>query len=122
MSEGAKPERLPTKRETVEILFTRGEDAWLHLDPRYPCVIVPPHLKDQSPLVLQIGLDMPLPIRDLVIDDYGVSGTLSFDRQSFHCTVPWDAVFIIVGSRGEGGVWTLRESPPKPFRGLRRVK
>jgi len=120
MSE-AKPERLPTKRETVEILFARGEDVWLHLEPRRSGVVVPESLKAQPRLVLQIGLNMPVPIKDLEVDDQGVRGTLSFDRQPFHCTVPWDAMFVIVGSRGEGGIWMLREAPT-PSRGLRRVK
>lgn len=119
----AKPERLPTKRETVEILFARGEDVWLHLEPRRPGVVVPESLKAQPRLVLQIGLNMPVPIRDLVVDDEGVNGTLSFDRQPFHCTVPWDAVFTVIGSVGEGGVWTLQEAPtPSKPRGLRRIK
>lgn len=120
MSEGAKPERLPTKRETVEILFARGEDAWLHLDAQREDVTVPPRLK-RFGLVLEIGLDMSLPIRDLEIDEAGFRGTLSFDRQPYHCTVPWDAVYLIIGSGGQGGVWK-RLDPAPPKLALRRVK
>jgi hypothetical protein len=48
---------------------------------------------------------MPVPIRDLRVDETGVFGTLSFNRAPFTCMVPWHAVFALVGDDGRGMVW-----------------
>ena len=56
-------------------------------------------------MVLQVGLDMPVPIPDLRVDDSGVYATLSFQRTPFTCMVPWEAVFALVGDDGKGMVW-----------------
>jgi stringent starvation protein B len=68
-------------------------------------VIVPQDFHDQPQLVLQIGTHLPVPIRDLRVDADGVYGTLSFNRSPFTCTVPWSAVFALVGDDGRGTVW-----------------
>lgn len=99
-----KGQPLPPKRDVVQALLAQGA-AFLHLDPRGDEVFVPDWLKRQPQLVLQIGLNMPVPIRDLRIDDVGVFGTLSFSRTPFTCMVPWDAVFALVGDDGRGMVW-----------------
>ncbi len=78
---------------------------FVYLDPRAPGVRVPEWLASQPQLVLQIGLDLPVPIPDLRVDDGGVFGTLSFNRAPFTCAVPWDAVFALVGDDGMGMVW-----------------
>jgi hypothetical protein len=101
---------LPPKRDVVHALLAQGA-AFLHLDPRGDDVFVPEWLKRQPQLVLQIGLSMPVPIRDLRIDDVGVFGTLSFSRAPFTCMVPWEAVFALVGEDGRGMVWP--ESMPE---------
>lgn len=58
---------------------------------------LPAHLSEKTEVVLQVGWYMPIPIPDLIIDDTGVSGTLSFRGVKFFCTVPWSCVFAIVG-------------------------
>ncbi|MEM9188975.1 MAG: hypothetical protein AAGF12_07350 [Myxococcota bacterium] len=68
-------------------------------------VSVPRWLKNQPQLVLQIGLDMPIPIPDLRLDDDGLHGTLSFRQSPFTCEVGWDAVFALVGEDGRGMIW-----------------
>jgi hypothetical protein len=68
-------------------------------------VLVPDWLTKQPQLVLQIGLDMPVAIPDLRVDDDGVFGTLSFNRAPFTCSVGWAAVFALVGDDGKGMVW-----------------
>ena len=95
---------LPSKRDVARALLLKGT-VFVHLDPRMESVIVPPWLKRQPQLVLQVGLDMAVPIPDLRVDDAGVYGTLSFNRTSFTCSVPWDAVFAVVGDDGRGMVW-----------------
>lgn len=83
----------------------------MYLDPRGDEVAVPPWLARQPQLVLQVGLDLPVPIPDLRVDDEGVYGTLSFNRAPFTCSVPWSAVFALVGDDGMGMVW--REDLPE---------
>jgi stringent starvation protein B len=96
--------KLPPKREVIKTLLAQGA-TFVHLDPRGDDVMVPDWLKHQPQLVLQIGLSMPVPIRDLRIDEDGVFGTLSFNRAPFTCLVPWRAVFALVGDDGRGMVW-----------------
>lgn len=95
---------LPDKRDVARALLLKGT-VFVHLDPRSEDVRVPNWLKRQPQLVLQVGLDMPVPIPDLRVDDGGVFGTLSFNRTSFTCSVPWDAIFAVVGDDGRGMVW-----------------
>jgi hypothetical protein len=98
---------LPPKKEVALALLERSNDRgiFVHLDPRLAAVIVPPWFKKQPQLVLQIGLNMPVPIPDLRLDDDGMSCTLSFNRSPFYCVVPWSSVFAMVGEDGRGMVW-----------------
>lgn len=96
--------RLPGKKDVARALLLKGS-VFVHLDPRREGVSVPCEFLKQPQLVLQIGLDLPLPIPDLRVDRTGVHGTLSFQRMPFRCTVPWDAVFAVVGDDGRGMVW-----------------
>ncbi len=100
----AEPPQLPSKKDVSRSFLLRGT-VFLHLDPRKDGVMVPEWLRKQPQLVLQIGLDMPIPIPDLRVDDNGVTGSLSFNRTPFLCVVPWDAVFAVVGEDGRGMVW-----------------
>lgn len=95
---------LPVKKDVVRSLLLKGT-VFVHLDPRREGVVVPQWLKQQPQLVLQVGLDMAIPIPDLKVDDTGVFGTLSFNRKPFTCSVPWHGVFAVVGDDGKGMVW-----------------
>lgn len=107
MSEGV----LPPKRDVAKALLRKGS-LFVHLDPRTKGVCVPPWLSEQPQLVLQVGFDMVIRIPDLQVDDEGVFGTLSFSRNPFPCTIPWDAVFALVGDDGRGLVWP-ESMPPE---------
>lgn len=96
--------QLPPKKDVARALLLRG-NVFVHLDPRRHGVTVPTWLQTQPQLVLQVGLDMPIPIPDLRVDDAGVYGTLSFQRAPFTCSVPWSAVFALVGDDNKGVVW-----------------
>ena len=100
----ASPNLLPPKKDVARGLLLRGT-VFVHLDPRREGVAIPAWLKTQPQVVLQIGLDMPVPIPDLKVDDSGVLATLSFQRTPFTCVVPWDAIFALVGDDGKGMVW-----------------
>ena len=95
---------LPSKMDVCHALLLKGS-VFVHLDPRTPGVIVPYRLLSQPQVVLQIGTNMPVPIPDLVVDSYGVYGTLSFKGVAFTCVIPWVAVFAVVGEDAKGMVW-----------------
>jgi stringent starvation protein B len=96
---------LPPKKEVALALLERSS-VYVHLDPRQGSVSVPSWFKKQPQLVLQVGLNMPVPIKDLQLDDDGMSCTLSFSRSPFFCVVPWSSVFAIIGcDDGRGMVW-----------------
>jgi stringent starvation protein B len=95
---------LPYKRDVANMLLRKGS-LFIHLDPRVSDVVVPPWLRHQAQLVLQVGFEMPIPIPDLRVDEDGILGTLSFSRTPFTCKVPWNAVFALVGEEGRGMVW-----------------
>jgi stringent starvation protein B len=95
---------LPPKKEVGLALLERSS-VYVHLDPRQEAVVVPAWFKKQPQLVLQVGMNMPVPIPDLRFDDDGMSCTLSFNRAPFFCVVPWASVFAMVGEDGRGMVW-----------------
>ena len=107
----AQRETPPPKKDVARALLLRGS-VFVYLDPRRDDVAVPVWLADQPQLVLQVGLDLPIPIPDLRVDDDGVYGTLSFNRAPFTVVVPWDAVFALWGDDGMGMVWA-EDMPPE---------
>ena len=102
---------LPPKKEVALALLERSS-VHIHLDPRAPGVLVPMGFKSQPQLVLQVGLNMPVPIPDLRLDEDGLSCTLSFNRTPFHCVVPWKSIYAMVGDDGRGMVWP-EDVPPE---------
>jgi stringent starvation protein B len=98
------PQPLPPKKEVALALLERSR-VHVHLDPRKDGVAVPVGFRKQPQLVLEIGLNMPVPIPDLRLDDEGMTCTLSFSRTPFFCAVPWTSVFAMVGDDGRGMVW-----------------
>ncbi len=105
----SEPPRLPPKKE-VALALLQGPSLMVHLDPRVTDVCVPDGFKKQAQLVLQLGLNLPVPIPDLDVGDEGISCTLSFNRQPFWCFLPWAAIYALVGEDGRGMVWP--ESAP----------
>jgi stringent starvation protein B len=109
MSDGHQ--KLPPKKE-VAIALLEGPSMFVHLDPRRPGVLIPPRFRDKPQLVLQIGLNMFVPIPDLKVDEEGITCTLSFDRAPFWCRMPWSAVYALVGEDGRGMMWP-NDIPPE---------
>jgi stringent starvation protein B len=95
---------LPPKKDVMVALIQRSS-VYIHLDPRRDGVRVPPWFRNQPQLVLQVGLNMAIPIPDLGIEDDAVSCTLSFSRSPHFCYVPWPAVYALMGEDGKGMVW-----------------
>ena len=69
----------PSKQQAFLALLREGWTS-LHIDARRPGVIVPTSFRREAHLVLQYGHDLPIPIPDLEVDEYGVRATLSFSR------------------------------------------
>jgi len=97
---------LPSKKDVV-LMLLESADVFVHLDPRRDHVIVPPHLKQQAHLILQIGLNMPVSIPDLEVTDEGITCTLSFNRSPVWCRLPWSAIYAVVSNDTDarGMVW-----------------
>lgn len=104
-------ERPPPKKD-VFLALLEGPSVFIHLDPRRPGVDVPAWFKDRHQLVLQVGLNMAVPIPDLKADEDGVRCTLSFNRAPHACLLPWSAIYAIVGEDQRGMVWPA-DVPPE---------
>ena len=61
--------------------------------------------------MLQYGHDLPIPIPDLEVDDYGVRATLSFSRAAHRTVVPWSAVYVVACDDGRGVLYS-EDVPP----------
>src|SRR5450432_1786325 len=124
--------RLPPKKDVALALLEQAS-MYIHLDPRAVAVQVPAWFKKQPQLVLQVGLNMAVPIPDLHVDEQGLSCTLSFNRSPFFCMIPWRSVFALVGENGQAMVWAedvpaevaaqaqAQKAPEKPRTHLRSV-
>jgi stringent starvation protein B len=100
----------PSKQQAFLALLREGWTS-LHLDARRPGVIVPPQLQGEPHLVLQYGHDLPIPIPDLEVDEYGVRATLSFSRTAHRTVVPWSAVYVVACDDGRGVLYS-EDVPP----------
>lgn len=110
---------IPTKKD-VTLALLQGPSVFVHLDPRKPGVVVPPWFKQQPQLVLQIGLNMPVPIPDLDVSDEGITCTLSFNRSPHWCKLPWSAIYALVGEDGRAMLWP-DDVPPEVAAQLERA-
>ena len=102
---------LPRKQAIALDLLERTS-VFVHLDPRRPGVMVPPGFLKQPQLVLQIGLNMAIAIPDLDIGDEGITCTLSFNKRPHFCSLPWSAIYALIGEQGGGMVWP-EDVPPE---------
>jgi stringent starvation protein B len=102
----------PPDKHELMLKLLEHSSVFMHLDPRREGVVVPLHFRSNPQLVLQIGLNFPIPSRDLKIDATGVRCTLSFNRQPFYCIVPWSSVYALVDEDGQVTVWPS-ELPPE---------
>jgi stringent starvation protein B len=96
---------LPSKKEVLLNLLEKAS-VLVHLDARREDVKVPRHLKTNPQLILQLGLNLAVPIQDLDVSDDQVTCTLSFARTPFFCVLPYPAIFAMVAEDGKSAmVW-----------------
>ena len=95
----------PDKRSVVEQLLEQGA-VLVHVDARKPEVAVPARFRGDPKLVLRFGYGLNPAIVDLAVDERGISGTLTFSGQPYHCELPWTAVYAaVVEGAQKGMVW-----------------
>lgn len=93
------------KRAAVEELLDRGP-VLVHIDARRDDVAVPTRFRGDPRLILRFGYRLTPAIVDLVVDDAGIAGTLTFGGMPFFCRVPWPAVYaVVVEGEQRGMVW-----------------
>jgi stringent starvation protein B len=95
----------PSKQQAFLALLREGWTS-LHIDARRPGVIVPTAFRREAHLVLQYGHDLPIPIPDLEVDEYGVRATLSFSRAAQLTVIPWTAVYVVACDDGRGVLYS----------------
>ncbi len=100
-----QPTNLPSKKEAVLYFLEHTSVVQVHLDPRKKGVSLPVALTKQPQIALDLGMNRPVPIRDLSVDDDGITCTLSFNRTPFFCILPWHSIFAMVSHEGKPVVW-----------------
>lgn len=104
------------KPEVLHHLLCHGS-VYVHIDSRVSDVWVPKACRGRAQLVLQVGFSLALPVQDFKMTPEGWSATLSFDRQPFHCSIPWKAVYCMVGDDAKGFLWDEDVPPEVDMRG-----
>ena len=77
----------------------------VHADARKSGVVVPTQFRHVSTLILVFGYTLNVPTNDVQTTAAGITATLSFNRQPFQVTLPWESVYIIVDRNGTGLIW-----------------
>jgi stringent starvation protein B len=115
-----EPQQPPDKRASIEQLLERGP-VLVHVDARREDVVIPQRFRGDPKLVLRFGYGLTPAIVDLLVDDTGISGTLTFGGVPFHCVLPWPGVYAaVVEGEQRGMVWpedvpdVLLVPPPRP--------
>lgn len=99
----------PDKKERLLAALEQGM-VMIHLDARRPGVLVPPHLRNESHLRLNLSYRFDPP--DLSVSDWGVRSTLSFSGTRFTIAVPWSALFAIASHVTKELFWMYPDDMP----------
>ncbi len=98
----------PEKKARLLSALDRGM-VMIHLDARRPGVIVPPALRTEAHLRLNLSYRFDPP--DLTVGEWGIRSTLSFSGSRFTVAVPWSALFAIT-SHETKEFWMYPEDMP----------
>lgn len=99
----------PDKKERLLSALEQGM-VMIHLDARRPGVLVPPHLRNEAHLRLNLSYRFDPP--DLSVSDWGVRSTLSFSGTRFTVAVPWSALFAIASHVTKDLFWMYPDDMP----------
>ena len=87
----------------------------LYIDATHEDVYCPIKYKVEknTSLVLEIGYTLTPIIPDLLVDEVGFIGTLSFAGRPFTCSAPWEAIYMIFEKNSNiQRVWAI-DMPPE---------
>ncbi len=99
----------PDKKERLLAALDQGM-VMIHLDARRPGVSVPPQLRGESHLRLNLSYRFDPP--DLSVTEWGVRSTLSFSGSRFTVAVPWSALFAIASHVTKDLFWMYPDDMP----------
>ncbi len=99
----------PDKKERLLAALEQGM-VMIHLDARRPGVLVPPQLRGEAHLRLNLSYRFDPP--DLSVSDWGVRSTLSFSGTRFTVAVPWSALFAIASHVTKELFWMYPDDMP----------
>jgi hypothetical protein len=105
--------KYPTNAEKEALLLellSTGKLLDIRVNPAVKGVSLPEYLMKESSVALNIGLNCPIPIYDLVVDSGGICATLSFRREPVFVELPWESLWAVAYD-GEKGAWSLGEQP-----------
>lgn len=113
-SEGLRVKHLDIVSQWLSLGF-----VLITLDARRDGVVVPDYMRSDYNLTLRFGYDLKPPIFDLTLDADSIRGTLSFHQTSFHCTIPWTAVYQV--TLGDNGAFFPSLAPPELSKKLEEI-
>jgi stringent starvation protein B len=99
----------PDKKERLLAALDQGM-VMIHLDARRPGVSVPPQLRGEPHLRLNLSYRFDPP--DLSVTEWGVRSTLSFSGSRFTVAVPWSALFAIASHVTKDLFWMYPDDMP----------
>ena len=85
-------EESDAKRALLEQLLGDGM-VLATIDARGDGVSVPPHLRGDSQLRLNLSYRFGLPME---LDDWGINAALTFGGTPYTCEVPWPSIYMLV--------------------------
>jgi stringent starvation protein B len=85
------------------------------LDARCNGVQVPPHLRDDAQLRLNLSYRFGLPMQ---LDDTGVNATLTFAGTPYPCSLPWSAIYLLVSHVSGRPILFPADVPPEFAHGM----
>lgn len=103
------------KRERAEALLGSG-GMLVYVDARDEHVLVPFRHKHRNQLILPVGAWRDGEGAILQLSDAGLTGTLRFNRMTWPCHLPWNAICALAGMDGQGTFWR-GEARDDPTRG-----
>lgn len=101
-------DRTPEKKDRLLSALDRGM-VMIHLDARRPGVVVPPALRCEPHL--RLNLSYRFEPSDLSVGEWGLRSTLSFSGARFTVAIPWGSVFAIT-SHASREFWMFPEDMP----------
>lgn len=76
----------------LEELLSTGLSVLVNIKTNHEDLDIPPYLKKEEYVTLEIGYNLANPIPDLELVETGIICTLSFSRVPYPCFIPWDSI------------------------------